>query len=369
MDDVEQTADDVPDDVATTMDEPRPSVLKIAVRVVFVVAALAASGFVLVFAFDDLDFAEIGEALRSLDDAEIIALSTTWLVWIAAQGLQTASMVHDLPVRRGVVAYLGPAAVASLVPGPSDFPVRYRMLTSWGYSLGDATLAVAAGGVFNIGIKLVLPVIAAVGLLVSDAPVDGTLRTIVAVALLIGIGMAGVALVLASERRTQRIGRVLDPVWRAALRRLRRPVNDDLGARLVESRARALETLRSRWPIALWATFLTALTRFGLLLLALRATGVSDEELSWPQVFVAYALVEGLTVIPITAGNAGVSEVVLVSLLTASAGEGSINEVTAAVILFRLLTWLLIIPVGLGAMAVWRRSTRTPASPPVPDGN
>ena len=119
----------------------------------------------------------------------------------------------------------------------------------------------------------------------------------------------------------------------------------------------------------MWATFLTALTRFGLLLLALRATGVSDEVLSWPQVFVAYALVEGLTVIPITAGNAGVSEVVLVSLLTASAGEGSINEVTAAVILFRLLTWLLIIPVGLGAMAVWRRSTRTTDPRPVPDSN
>ena len=149
-----------------------------------VVAALVVSAVVLALAFDDLDWAEVGRALRSLDDAEIIALSTTWLVWIAAQGLQTSSLVHDLPVRRGVVAYLGPAAVASAVPGPSDFPVRYRMLTSWGYSLGDATLAVAAGGVFNIGIKLVLPIIAAVGLLVSDTPVEGTLRTIVAVALL-----------------------------------------------------------------------------------------------------------------------------------------------------------------------------------------
>ena len=30
-------------------------------------------------------------------------------------------------------------------------------------------LAVAAGGIFSIGIKLVLPVIAAIGLVVSDA--------------------------------------------------------------------------------------------------------------------------------------------------------------------------------------------------------
>jgi uncharacterized membrane protein YbhN (UPF0104 family) len=336
--------------------EERPSVLKVVARVALIVGALVVSGIVLFLAFDDLDPAEIGRALRSLEDAEIVALASTWLVWIAAQGLQTSSLVHHLPVRRGVVAYLGPSAVASAVPGPSDFPVRYRMLTSWGYSLADATLAVAAGGVFNIGIKLVLPVIAAVGLLVSGSPIEGTLRTIVAVALLIGVGLAAVAAVLASEERTQRIGRLLDPIWRAALRRLRRPAGDDLGARLVESRARALHTLRARWPIALWGTFLTALTRFGLLLLSVRSMGLTDEMISWPQVFVAYALVEGLTVIPITAGNAGVSEVAMVSFLTASAGAAAINEVTAAVILFRLLTWLLIIPVGLVALAVWRRS-------------
>ena len=53
------------------------------------------------------------------------------------------------------------------------------------------------------------------------------------------------------------------------------------------------------------------------------------------------------------------------SLLTASSGAATINEVTAAVILFRLLTWLLIIPVGFVALAVWRRQLadrRVPAT-------
>ena len=249
-------------------------------------------------------------------------------------------MVHDLPVRRGVVAYLGPAAVASLVPGPSDFPVRYRMLTSWGYSLGDATLAVAAGGVFNIGIKLVLPVIAAVGLLVSDAPVDGTLRTIVAVALLIGIGMAGVAVVLASERadaadraraRPDLAGCAASPAP-ARRRRPRRAARREQGPRPGDAPQPLADRLVGHVPDRPHPLRAAA---------ARRARNGSPTRCSAGRRCSS----------PTPSSRASPSSRSrrerrrerggLVSLLTASAGEGSINEVTAAVILFRLLTWLL----------------------------
>jgi hypothetical protein len=328
----------------------------IAVRAMVVAGALAISGFVLVNAFDELDISEIRRALTSLDDAEVIALGGMWILWITSQGLQTASLIHHLPVRRGVIAWLGPAAVASLVPGPSDLPVRYRMLTSWGRDRADATLAVGAGGLFSIGIKLVLPVIAAVGVFVSDTPLDGTLRTVVFIVLIVGLGVVVVAFVFSSPVRTERVGRAVDPVWRAVLRLLRKGDRDDLGARLVSIRERAVDTLRGHWLMATWGTVLTAAARFALLLLALRFTGVPDEALTWTQIFVVYALVNGLTVIPITAGDAGVSEVAYIGLLTAAAGSEHVNAITAGVILFRLLTWLLVIPAGLVTLVVWRRT-------------
>src|SRR5687767_6228428 len=135
---------DVPD-----VDEApkRSSVFKIVFRVVIVVGALVLSAFVLTSVFDSLDWGQVWDSVRSLDDAEIVALVAMWGVWLACQGLQTSSMLRGLPVRRGVVAYMGPAAVTSIVPGPSDLPVRYRMMRSWGYPTSDVTLAVAAGGI------------------------------------------------------------------------------------------------------------------------------------------------------------------------------------------------------------------------------
>ncbi|MEM9513757.1 MAG: lysylphosphatidylglycerol synthase domain-containing protein [Actinomycetota bacterium] len=331
---------------------------RIVLRVAFTVLTLAASFALLAFVFDDLDWNGVVDALRSLQDAEILALISMWVLWIGAQGLLTASLVPRLPVRRGVVAYLGPAGVTSIIPGPSDLPVRYQMFTSWGRSPTEATLAVAAGGVFSIGIKLVLPVVAAIGLVISGAPIDGTLRTVVMIALVVGIGLVIVAAVLSRESFTAKAGTVLSPVWAFVLRLLRRPDPPDLAERLVAARANALEILRDRWLIATWATFLTSLTRFALLLLALRFTGLSDSDLAWPQVFVAFALVQGLTVVPITAGDAGVTEVAYIGLLTAAAGSQFVNEITAGILLFRLLTWILIVPIGFATIGVWRYGLR-----------
>jgi uncharacterized membrane protein YbhN (UPF0104 family) len=116
--------------------------------------------------------------------------------------------------------------------------------------------------------------------------------------------------------------------------------------------------LRGRWLIASWGALLAATTRFFLLLMALRFTGVPESELRWPEVFVVYALVQGLTIVPLTAGDAGVSEVALIGLLTAATGSEQVNAVTAAVILFRALTWLVLIPIGLVALGIWQRTSR-----------
>ena len=107
---------------------------------------------------------------------------------------------------------------------------------------------------------------------------------------------------------------------------------------------------------------ITAASRFALLLMAIRFTGTPEAAISWPQVFVVYAVVQGLTVLPITAGDAGVSEIAYIGLLTAAAGSQYVNQITAGVLIFRVLTWIVIIPIGLGTLAVWQRVTRRRAT-------
>lgn len=334
----------------------------VAIRLVITVVALAIAVVVLLNVFDELDPAEVGRTLRSLSDAEVISLVSVWMLLLAAQGLLTAALIEAMPVRRGVVAYLAPAAVAMVVPGPSDLPLRYRILLSWGHSPREAGLAIAANGVFSIGTKLVLPVLAGVTLLIAGIPVAGVGSIIVAATLFLGAGIVLAVAVLGSARRTEAVSRrVLEPIWLFTLRLLRRRREETaLVERLLAARSDALGVLEGRWPLAAWASFLMALAMASLLLLCLRSMDVPPEGIRWTLVFVVFALVQGLTVVPITAGNAGVAEVGYVTLLSALAEPGYVNEITAAVILFRLLTWLLLIPAGFAAFVAWRVSLRPP---------
>ncbi len=345
--------------VATTDDRSAARrAWSVALRVVIVLAALGATGFLLTAAIEDLDWADVVDAVGSLSDAELLALGSGWLVWLACQGLQTAALVPGLPVRRGIVAYLGPAAVASVVPGPSDLPIRYGMLTRWGRSAAEATLAVTAAGIFNIGIKLLLPVVAAVGLVATGVPLEGAWRTMVAIAIVVGVAVAFLAAALSSGRTTSALGRFLDPVWRAAMRLLRRDAEGELADHLVNARDEAVGVLADRWPIATWGTVLAAGTRVALLVMCLRFTGVPEDAIGWAGIFVAYAFVQGITAIPIMPGNAGVTELAYISMITSVTGATWVNQVTAGVILFRVLTWILVIVAGFIALAGWRWSLR-----------
>jgi len=138
------------------------------------------------------------------------------------------------------------------------------------------------------------------------------------------------------------------------LRLLRKPDPPDLADTLTAARAESIVRLRDRWMIGTWATVSTAATRFALLLMAIRFTGTPDSAISWPQVFVVFAIVQGLTVLPLTAGDAGVSEVAYIGLLTAAAGSDYVNQITAGVLIFRVLTWVVIIPIGLTTLGVWQ---------------
>ena len=61
-----------------------------------------------------------------------------------------------------------------------------------------------------------------------------------------------------------------------------------------------------------------------------------------------------LTAIPITPGGIGVIELALIAGLNAAGGDHA--QVVTAVLVFRVLTYVLPIPLGLLAYVTWRRN-------------
>lgn len=346
--------------------KPLRPIIKIALRIVVSIAALVLATLGISAAFGELDWSTIAASIRSLTDADRISLLAGAGIVIAAQGLVTASTVPNLPVRRGVIAFLGPAAIASVLPGPTDLPVRYKVLQSWGYSSTDAGLAISAGGIFSIGTKLIMPVLAALVVMVTGITVsDGLNSTLLVAGAALVVLIAVTSIVLGSSRVSGWVAFWLQAPWNFAAKLMAREAGS-LPEALQQTRANALTLLRDRWPIATWASVLFSAAQIGLMIMCLRFLGVPQEVLGGAQVFVAFGVVSGLTILPLTAGNVGITEAGWIGVLGSMAGSGYVNQVTAAVIIFRVLTWLVLIPLGGLALLLWRRSIRDRGNPVTP---
>jgi uncharacterized protein (TIRG00374 family) len=252
-------------------------------------------------------------------------------------------------------------AVANTIPAGVGAAIgigmTYTMLGSWGYSRSRATTAVLVSGVWNSFIKLGLPVLA-LALVALQGGASG--RRIIAALL----GIAGLvaaivvfALLLRSEEQARRFGLLAGRVASRLLGLVGRPPVAGWELATVKFRTRTIGLVEDRWvAITVWS-LVSHLSLYAVLLVALRDVGVSDAEVGWAEVLAVFAVARLATAIPLTPGGLGFVEGVLVTGLVGAGGDP--DQVAAAVVVYRALTWALPILVGIGCYVWWRRQAWT----------
>ena len=174
------------------------------------------------------------------------------------------------------------------------------------------------------------------------------------------LGIAGLvaaivvfALLLRSEEQARRFGLLAGRVATRLLRLVRRPPVAGWELATVKFRTRTVGLVQRRWIAITAASLVSHLSLYLVLLVTLRHVGVSDAEVSWAEVLAVFAFARLATAIPLTPGGAGFVEAVLIGGLVAAGGARP--QVVAAVLVYRTLTWLLPIPVGIVTYLWWRR--------------
>ena len=309
---------------------------------------------------------------RKIDPAQ------TWAVITAMTGLELAllgllavwnlctyafvwmTVTPGLGFWRAMVMTQATTAVANSVPGGSAIGIgmTYSMLGSWGYSRSRTTTAVLVSGVWNSFIKLGMPVLA-LALVAHQGGATGG-RVVAALLGIAGLVAAVVvfALMLRSEEGARRFGLLAGRIATRLLAIIGRPPVSGWELATVKFRNRTIDLVEHRWiAITVWS-LVSHLSLYVVLLITLRDVGVSDAEVSWAQVLAVFAFARLATAIPLTPGGLGFVEGVLAIGLVGAGGDP--DEVAAAVVVYRALTWALPILVGIGCYLWWRRQTWTP---------
>lgn len=259
-------------------------------------------------------------------------------------------------LREAAVVNLGSTAVANTLPagGAIAMGISWAMLSSWGVSMADYVLYTLVSGVWNVFARLGLPVLALLVLVTAGHPQPGLVAGAVAGLAVLVIAVAGLALLLRSEAFALRASAALQPVLAIACRLARKQPPSTAAGSLLRFRERVTGLVAVRgWRITA-ATVASNLALWLVLLESVRGVGLSQSQLPWQTCLAAFAFVRLLTVLPVTPGGAGIAELGLVGAMAAGAGRAVAVQVTAAVLLYRGITYLAPIPGGALACLAWR---------------
>jgi uncharacterized protein (TIRG00374 family) len=331
--------------------------------IVQVVVSLVLVAVIFYFLVKKIDLAQVWTAITSMTWLELtlLGLLAVWNLCTYAFVWMSVTPAPQLSFGRAMVMTQSTTAVANTVPGGSAIGIgmTYAMLGSWGYSRSRATTAVLVSGVWNSFIKLGMPVLALALLALQGGATGGRVT-----AALLGIaGLAGAivvfALILRSEEMARRFGLLAGRVASRVLRLVRRPPVHGWELATVKFRDRTIALVEHRWGSITVTSLVSHLSLYLVLLVALRDVGVSNTQVGWAEVLAVFAFARLATAIPFTPGGIGFVEAVLIAGLTAAGGDR--DQVTAAVLVYRLLTWALPIVVGVATYLWWRRSSIRPA--------
>ncbi len=290
----------------------------------------------------------------------------TWPHVLLVAAAATASMVSywitiravlpALRLRQAAAVNLGSNAVASTLPagGALAMGVSWAMLSSWGLSTADYVLYTLVTGIWSVFTLLGLPVLALLVMTTVSRP-DAALITGAAMGVaLLATGVGGLSLLLRSPAFAVRAGDALQRPLAIVCRLVRRPPPASTAGSLSGFRDRAGALLAARGGRITAATVASYLALWLVLLACLRGVGLSQARLPWQTSLAAFALVRLLTALPITPGGIGITELGLIGALTAGADHRAGVQITAAVLMYRAVTYLPPIPLGALACLTWR---------------
>ena len=333
----------------------RPSRTKRLVQGAFSLAVVIA-----IFAFAIPRIADYSAVWSTITELTLIELTTLVLAMVfnlLTYWLQNMAALPGLSLGQAAVLTQTTTSVANTIPagGAVAVGLTYSMLRSWGFDGQAIALYVGVTGIWNVFLKLGLPILALAALAVT-----GQASGALVVASLIGFAVLVVAvglftLALWKKEFARRIGDRLGRIASAIRGLFHKPPVTTWGDEAVDFRHRTIALVARRWLPLTVTTVVSHLALYFVLLLCLRHVGIAESEVSSLQVLAVFAFGRLIGALPITPGGLGVIELGYIGGLVAAGGPKP--EVVAAVLLFRVLTYGVQIPLGGFTYAIWRART------------
>ena len=303
-----------------------------------------------------VDYDAVGAALAALTPGQLVLLGASSIVAYVLSAAPSRVLVPGLSWPHAVGSDLAARAVVSIVPGPSDIATRFVLYRQWSIPTDAASAGIALAALFEPFSVFALPLIATAGALLGRHPTQPRVLLLAVVGLVVLVAAAALLVsFVRSEGLARKLGGWLDSMSQRIWRLFRKTQPGGIVEGILALREGSKAMLTQHGVLGFAAAVVGRLAWFVVLEVALWCVGIGPDVLPPSAVLAAMAVVGIVSLIPITPGAVGVAEIAYIGLLSSVAGPGMTDQLTAAVMLFRIAQWLAPIPIGWVLLIVLRR--------------
>ncbi len=320
---------------------------------------LAVSGvitFVVVRLVGAIDWAEVWDALSHLSWWQPIVLLAILVFRQVLNALPLALYIPGVSTYLATINDLGSILMSTIAPPPSDLAIRMTMFSSWAVPTAKALAGVVMNTLTFYIVRFSAPPVGFLLLAVTGRPTGARWFELLSIAIAVAI-LVAVLLVVRSERLARRVG----TTGARVARRARKDIDPEAWAQACLGFRRDIAArFRHGFPRSLVALAGMLVADLAILALCLRFVGVDSTEVGLLDIGIAYLFAYPFTIFPFS-GIGVVDALVLAALVEAGGIEIEAASV-AALLVWRVFTVAGPVLMGVGALAVWRR---TPPREPV----
>ncbi|MFI5099423.1 MAG: hypothetical protein ACHQE5_02745 [Actinomycetes bacterium] len=317
-------------------------------------AVSIAVGWIIIQFVGAIDWAAVLDALRRLSIAQVAVLLVGLLVRQSFNAVPLTQFVPGLSWWRSLQNDLTANLVGTIAPPPADVVLRVSMFKSWGLDPVDGMAGVTLNMLAFYSVRFLAPALGLIALSVHGFE-SGQLVAALGSALLAAAILVGLALVVRGDGLAHLVGRGAGRV----VHRFRSSVDPDAWAgSVVKFRGRMAGNVRAGLARSLVALVAMVLADAVVLTLSLRFVGLGASALTVDQIIGTFLLAYPLTLMPLA--GLGVLDAALIAAFTEICGTELEPEIVAGLVVWRSVTFLGPLVLGLGSLLLWRR--RNPAA-------
>lgn len=313
------------------------------------------------------DYDAAWDAIQSMETWELLMIAGATLAMVLIYALPFLAALPGLRYWQAFQVRQVSFMISNVVPAGGAFglAVQFGYLQRYGYGAAPATAVIGITSAWNTFVTLLLPVSALILLaFTGQTNAQATVITVVASAVVIG-AVVLFGLILRDEAMARKVGRWADGAIQWFARLIKRDIDVDATAGIVNFRASIIDLVRERWLLITVANVGQQLAQFSILYLAVVALQGSWVDPIGPvEALAAFAFGRLATFVPVPPGGLGTVDALITGILQGFGLDN--NSALAATMIWRAATLFPQVIIGGFTMLFKGGSKSESASEPTP---